>query len=154
MPKTSKSRCLFHHYLWISTIFCKDKLIPIGPLTLVGQHPMKLPFSSVPLPITKLSQDWIISFFLILYMIIADIYSLTEPNFWKTNLATRIWAIWTKIGSKMFFCHFLRFSSLIFLEITYNASLQQCLTSSRDKIHGKKCWGSNLGQRDQNQSWN
>ena len=64
-------------------------------------------------------------------MVVADhIYSPTVPKFWKTNLATRIWAMWV-------FCHFLKFSSLIFLEITYNASLQQCLTSSRGKIQGK-----------------
>ena len=33
------------------------------------------------------------------------------------------------------FCHFLKFGSLIFLEITDNDSLQQWLTSSRDKIY-------------------
>ena len=37
------------------------------------------------LSITKFSQDWIISFFLVLYMTIAghDIWRLTKPNFWK-----------------------------------------------------------------------
>ena len=49
-----------------------------------------------------------------------------------------------------FFCHFLKFGSIVFLEFTYNNSLQQFLTSSRSKIHEKKFWGPNLGQRDQN----
>ena len=40
------------------------------------------------------------------------------------------------------FCHFLEFGSLIFLEIACNHSLQQCLTSSRDKT---QIWGANLG---------
>ena len=35
------------------------------------------------------------------------------------------------------FCHFLNFRSLVFLEIAYNDSLQQCVTSSRGKIHEK-----------------
>ena len=34
-----------------------------------------------------------------------------------------------------FFCYFLKFGSLVFFEIEYNHSLQQCLTSSRGKIH-------------------
>ena len=38
------------------------------------------------------------------------------------------------------FCHFLKFSSLVFLEIAYNDSLQQCLTSSTDKIYEKFFW--------------
>ena len=33
------------------------------------------------------------------------------------------------------FCHFLEFGSLVFLEITYNDSLKQCLTSNRGKAH-------------------
>ena len=36
------------------------------------------------------------------------------------------------------FCHFLKFSSLVFLEISYNDSLQQCLTPSGGKTHEKK----------------
>ena len=35
------------------------------------------------------------------------------------------------------FCHFLKFGSLVFLEIACNDRLQQCLTSSRDKITQK-----------------
>ena len=37
-----------------------------------------------------------------------------------------------------FFYHFLEFGSLVFIEIAYSDSLQQCLTSSRDKTHEKK----------------
>ena len=43
------------------------------------------------------------------------------------------------------FRHFLEFGSLIFLEIAYNDSLQQCLTSNKGKTRGKYFWGSNLG---------
>ena len=35
------------------------------------------------------------------------------------------------------FFYFLKFGSLVFLEIAYNVSLQQCLTSSRGEIHEK-----------------
>ena len=35
------------------------------------------------------------------------------------------------------FRHFLEFGSYVFLEIVYNDSLGQCLTSSRVKIHEK-----------------
>ena len=34
---------------------------------------------------------------------------------------------------------------LVFLEIAYNDSLQQCITSSRGKSLEKKFWGENLG---------
>ena len=46
---------------------------------------------------------------------------------------------------KFFFGHFLKFASLVFLEIAYDDSLQQCLKSSRDKIHEKNFWGPKLG---------
>ena len=36
------------------------------------------------------------------------------------------------------FHHFLEFGSYCFLEIEYDDSLRQCLTSSRDKSHAKK----------------
>ena len=42
------------------------------------------------------------------------------------------------------FCHFLKFASLVFLEIAYNDRLQQCLTSSRGRIH-EKFWAPKLG---------
>ena len=44
---------------------------------------------------------------------------------------------------KLDFCHFLKFGSLVFLEIAYNDSLQQCITSSRGKIL-KKSFGDQI----------
>ena len=43
-----------------------------------------------------------------------------------------------KLGPKLGFCHLLKFGSLVFLEIAYSDSFQQCLTCSRGKTHGKK----------------
>ena len=69
-------------------------------------------------------------------------------------MAARIWAKRAKIRPKTrFFCHFLKFGSLVFLEIAYNDNLQQCLTSSRGKVE-KNFVGSNLCQRCQNQAGN
>ena len=51
------------------------------------------------------------------------------------------------------FPHFLEFGSLVFLEIVYNDSLQQFLTSSRGKSH-ENIWGPNLGKTSQNRSQN
>ena len=48
--------------------------------------------------------------------------------------------------AKLGFSHFLKFSSLVFLEITYNDSLQQCITSSRGKTQEKNFGGLNSGQ--------
>ena len=63
----------------------------------------------------------------------------------KKNFGDQIWA---KVEYKTrFFCHFLRFGSLVFLEIAYNDSLQQCITPSRGKNHKKIFWEPNLGQK-------
>ena len=43
----------------------------------------------------------------------------------KKNLGAQIWV------QIYVFCHFLKFGSLVFLEIAYNDSLQQCLTTGR-----------------------
>ena len=48
------------------------------------------------------------------------------------------------------FGHFFEFGLLVFLEIAYNDSLQQCITSSRNKTHEKKFGGPNFGQTSQN----
>ena len=49
------------------------------------------------------------------------------------------------------FCHFLQCGSLVFLEIEYNDSLQQCIKSSRAKIPSKnKICGLNFGQTEPN----
>ena len=61
----------------------------------------------------------------------------------KKILGTKFGPDQVKIGFETrFFCRFLKFGSLVFLEITYNDSLQQFLTSSRGKIHTK-----NLGDQ-------
>ena len=51
------------------------------------------------------------------------------------------------------FPHLLEFGSLVFLEIVYNDSLQQFLTSSRGKSY-ENIWGPNLGKTSQNRSQN
>ena len=43
------------------------------------------------------------------------------------------------------FLHFFEFGSLVFLEAVCNDSLQQSLTSSRDKTREKKILGSKFG---------
>ena len=49
----------------------------------------------------------------------------------------------------MFFTIF-RFDSLVFFNIAYDDSLEQCLMSSRSKTHVKNFGNKNLGQTDQN----
>ena len=62
----------------------------------------------------------------------------------KIIFRVQIWAKGVKIGPKTrCFCHFHKFGFLVFLEIAYNDSLQQCITSSRDKIH-KKFFGAQI----------
>ena len=51
------------------------------------------------------------------------------------------------------FCHFLKFGLLAFREIAHNYGLQQCLTSSRGKIHKKSFWGPNLVFSGQYPCW-
>ena len=53
----------------------------------------------------------------------------------------QICARWAKIGPKIGFLPFVKFSSLVFLEIIYNDSLQQCITSSWGKTHEKNWEG-------------
>ena len=73
----------------------------------------------------------------------------------KKFLGAQIWAKGTKIVlESSFFCHCLKFGSLVFLELAYNDSLQQCLTCRRGKIHEKKFLDPNLVQRGQNRSQN
>ena len=52
------------------------------------------------------------------------------------------------------FCHFLEFGSLVFLDIAYNDSLKQCLTSSKCKTHEKNFGGPNFDQTSQKQAGN
>ena len=127
------------HAFQCPEIFLKN----IGRSTLIRQRPMKS-LSSVFPSVTKFSQDWIIIFFLILYMMIAghDIQCLTQPDICKKYiLVARIWAKWAKIRNETsFFCHFLKCVFLVFFEFTYSDSLQQCVTSSGGKILEKNFW--------------
>ena len=50
------------------------------------------------------------------------------------------------------FRHFLEFGSYLFLEVAFNDSLQQYLTSSIGKTHEKKFGDPNLGKAGQNQT--
>ena len=61
----------------------------------------------------------------------------------EKKFGAQIWAKQTKFGPEFFFFfffffHLLKIGSLVFLEIAYNDSLQQCLTSSRGKAHEEK----------------
>ena len=98
----------------------------VGRSTLVGQCPRKSLSSvcpsvfpsvrpSVPPSVTKFSQDCIISFF------------------------------WYCTWRNLVFWHFLKFGSLVFLEIAYIDSLQQCLTCSRGKIQEEIFVGAKMG---------
>ena len=81
-----------------------------------------------------------------------DVLDLLEVKPTKKNFGAQIWGKWAKIEPEIrFFPHFLKFGSLVFLEIACNDSLQQCLTSSRGITYEKKFWGPNLGQ---NWAWN
>ena len=90
----------------------------------------------------------IIIIILILYITMADhdILETDRARFLKKKkMAARIW-VKIEPDTRVFFCHFLKFCSSVFLEIAYNDSLQQCLTSSIGKTHKKKFGRSNLGQ--------
>ena len=68
----------------------------------------------------------------------------------KNIFGAQIWAKEAKICPETrFFCYFLKFGSLVFVEIAYSDSLQQCLTCSRGKMYEKSFWGPNLCQRGQ-----
>ena len=66
--------------------------------------------------------------------------------------------MWAKIWQKnQVFDHFLKFGSLVFLEIGYNDSLQQCTTSSRgtnyEKIFRDQIWCKTGQNPAQNQDF-
>ena len=62
----------------------------------------------------------------------------------KKTLAARIWRGQNRVQNYIF-CHFLKFGSLVVLEIAYSDSLQQCITSSKDKTYEKKFGGGGGG---------
>ena len=64
-----------------------------------------------------------------------------EKSFGGTNVGqTSQNQTWNQV-----FQHFLNFGSLVFLEMTYSDSLQQCLISSRGKTEKKIIQGPKLG---------
>ena len=69
---------------------------------------------------------------------------MTEPDFW----GKKFWGpkFGPKLSWKLGFLTFLQLASLVFFEIAYDDSLQQCLTFSRGKIHKKKFWDPNMAQ--------
>ena len=94
-------------------------------------------------------------FYDILYMMIADhdIQGLREPNvFKKVKISSLKLGKMGQNQARNFFFHFLKFGSLVFLEIAYNESLQQCLTCSRGKIPDKKFGDLIFGKMGQNQA--
>ena len=71
-----------------------------------------------------------------------NFYHLVEVKPTKNFFEDQSWAKGAKIGPKTrFFCHFLKFGSLVFLEITCNDSLQQFLTYSKGKTNEKNFVG-------------
>ena len=61
-----------------------------------------------------------------------------EKKSWETKFGPNVPKSGLKLG---FFCHFLKFGSLVFVYITLDDSLEQCLTASCIKNFG----GPNLG---------
>ena len=74
---------------------------------------------------------------------------------YKKIFGHQIWTKRAKSGHKtMFFCHVLKLSSLVFLEIVCNHSLQHCIISSRSKTRkknfGHQIWAKRAKKRTQN----
>ena len=101
------------------------EITPVCPSVCLSFHPS----------VTKFSQDWIISFFLILYMMITyhGFSWLAKPDFWKKKKKNGS----QNLGPKWVFCNFIEFGSYIFLEIAYSDSLQPFLTSTWGKTYDK-----------------
>ena len=53
----------------------------------------------------------------------------------------------TRILAQQVFRHFLEFGSFVFVEIVYNDSLQQCLTSTRGETYEKR-FGTQIGPNE------
>ena len=75
-----------------------------------------------------------------------------QAKFFKKVLQPDFGPQGPKLGLKWGLCNFFVFGSLVFLEIIYNDSVQQCLTSSRGKYHEKNFCGLKSGQTSQNSS--
>ena len=97
----------------------------------------KGPKSGQKLGFLPVSQVWFISCLEIAYndslqqCITSSRGKTHETDFWGTKFGLKLARIWPEIR----FCLFLKFVSLVFLEIEYNDSFQQCLISSEVKSH-------------------
>ena len=122
----------------------------IGRSTLVGQRPMKsLSSICLCLPVCPTVRPFL-SFLKMVSLVSSDIvhdnswpwYLVTVGvRFLKKKLEILIWAKWSKIKPETS----PKCGLLVFLEIAYNDSLQQCITSSKGKTHEKNFGGPNLG---------
>ena len=77
---------------------------------------------------------------------------LTKPDFWKKKFGPKFGWKGPRSGPKLGFSYFLKFGSLVFLEITYNDRLQQCLTSRRGKTHEKKKFWNQIWAKNEPKS--
>ena len=85
------------------------------------------------------------------WLTLATMSIICRGNIHEKNLWAQIWAKDFEVRAETRFWPFLKFDSLVFLESTYNDSLQHCIKSSKDKTHTKN-WGPKLGQNQaQNQ---
>ena len=110
---------------------------------LVGERPMKSLLSvcrSVRLSLSFLKIGSLVFSDIVhdgswTWHLVNDRARFLKKSFWQPEFEPK----WPKSGPNLgFFCHFLKFGFLVFYEISYNGSLQQCLTCSRGKIHEKK----------------
>ena len=143
------------------SLFLKNFLI-FGCSMLIGQRLMNSFLSiclSVRPSITKFSQGWIIRpkmrFFTILLKLdhvflkfgchdsLQQCLTSSRGKTHEKIFRAQIWAKQTKTRPEVsFFCYFLKFQSLVFLDIAQDLSLGQCLTYSRPET-SKRNFGTN-----------
>ena len=78
---------------------------------------------------------------------------MSNNCFYKKNGSPNLGRTGLNQAQNRVFHPFLEFQSYVFLEMEYDDSLPQCLTSSREKSHEKN-WDPNLDQSGQNWSQN
>ena len=95
--------------------------------------------SALKLGFLQFSQVWFISFpWYCIHDSLQQCLTCSRNKIHEKNLGDPNLFKGAKIGPETsFFCNFLKFGPLVFLEIVYNDSLQQCLLCSRSKIYGK-----------------
>ena len=153
--------------LWVVSYYVR----PFGHSMFVGQHPMESLLSVCPPVCPSIHSS--LSFLKIGLVGFSDIahdynypwHLVTDwARFLKKKFDSRnLGQIGKNQVQNKVFSHSLKFGSLVFLDVAYNDSLQQCLTSSRGKIHEKNFWpkflpkgpksGSKLGFLSFSQVW-